>query len=287
MRESIFEPQTATIAPQPVSAPWRPTAGTVFGVVANEFRKGLLNFWAHRTPILAGVAVTGGFYLSLMIVVGRGRLPRDILPLTVLGMAAYIVAWLGSLHMVADQLEEMRAGTLEQAHLSPVPSWMLVLGRLASAALQGLVVAAGLVAGVLLLADVGIPMRWELLVPGVLTLMSAMAFALLFSGIVLTNPFVGEVHHVAEGVIGVFNGAYLPVALFPEWLRPMARLLPTTLGVEAMQDIVSGRSSLGDLWSGGLLAWLAVHTVALTALAILVFVRNYGKAVRDGGLGRY
>jgi ABC-2 type transport system permease protein len=81
----------------------------------------------------------------------------------------------------------------------------------------------------------------------------------------------------------MLNGAYLPVALFPDWLEPVARLLPTTLGIEATLKVLFEQRSLGDLWADGSLPWLLGYTLA--AIGWLVYMRNQRKAMRDGRLG--
>lgn len=256
-------------------------------VIVNEIAKGLRNFWANRLAVGTGMVSFGALYLGMMFVIGRGRLPDELLPLTVLGMAAYATLWIGSIQLVGDQLEEMRAGTLEQTHLSPVPPALLILGRVVSTGLQGLLVAAALVATVAVGAEMALPWRWGAVVPLALTLVQALAFSLLFAGVTLAVPFVGEVHHVAVSLIAFFNGAFLPVAQFPDWLQALARLLPTTLGIEATIDLLHGGSSLAELAADGTLPALAAYTAALGVLAWVVYARNYRRALVSGDLGRY
>ncbi len=83
----------------------------------------------------------------------------------------------------------------------------------------------------------------------------------------------------------MLNGTYLPVALFPHWLELVARLLPTTLGIEATLRILFQKQSLVDLWADGSLPWLIAYTLALTAAGWLVFLRNQKQAMRNGTLG--
>lgn len=256
-------------------------------VLANEIAKGLRLFWANRFAVIMGMATFGGMYLGMMLVIGRGRLPDELLPFTVIGMAAYAALWIASLHTVGDQLEEMRAGTLEQAHLGPLPPTLLVAGRLVASGLQGLAVAAALVGTVAVAAGVALPWDWAATVPLGLALMQVLAFSLLFAGVTLAVPFVGEVHHVAVSLVAFFNGAFLPVDQFPEWLQALARLLPTTLTVEAALDILHRDATLAGLTADGTLLGGLAYTVVLSGLAWAVYARNYRRALRDGDLGHY
>ncbi len=270
--------------------PPAPSAGRVtilLRVLGNEIAKGLRNFWANRLAVGAGMVSFGVLYLGMMFVIGRGRLPEELLPLTLLGAAAYALLWIASIQLVGEQLEEMRAGTLEQTHLSPASPALLVLGRVVSTGLQGLIVAAALVATVAVGADVALPLEPAASVPLALTLLQGLAFSLLFAGVTLAVPFVGEVHHVAVSLIAFFNGAFLPVAEFPDWLQTLARLLPTTLGVEATIDVVQRGASLAQLTADGTLPVLVGYTAALGGLAWVVYVRNYRRALVGGDLGRY
>lgn len=262
----------------------RATPGTVLAVLANEIGKGLLILWAHPASVVLAVATSMSFYLGVQLIIGQGRLPGDLLPPTLVAFTAYIFLWIASLAMVADLVEEMRTGTLGQTHLSPVSPSLLVLGRLGSASVQGLLVAALAAIVPVVAVSIPIPARWEALVPFALTLANGLAFTLLFAGLALAEPFIGEIHHLVVGLIGMLNGMYLPVALFPDWLEPMARLLPTALGIEATLKVLFEQRSLGDLWADGSLPGLLAYTLGLAALGWLVFVRNQRKAMRDGTL---
>ncbi len=276
--------QTLSVFGHEVST-WQASPTVVLGVIGNEIHKGLLNFLAHPVSLLLGITGMVFFYLGMQFIIGQGALARDLLPPTLVGFSAYLFLWFASLSMVADLLEEMRTGTLAQSHLSPVSPALLLLGRLGTASVQGILVAAVAAIVPLVVAEISIPARWEALVPFVLTLISGLAFTLLFAGVALTNPIIGEVHHVATGLIGVLNGTYLPVALFPDWLEPLARLLPTTLGIEATSKVLFEGRSLGDLWADGSLPWLLIYTLALTFAGWWVYLRNQRQLLRDGTLG--
>ncbi len=264
---------------------WRASPAVVLAVIGNEIRKGLLILRAHPASLALGITVSLFWYLGVQFIIGQGQLPRDLLPPTLVGFSAYMFLWMASLAMVGDLVEEMHTGTLAQTHLSPVSPSLLLLGRLGTASVQSILVAALATAVPLVVADIPIPARWEALVPLALTLLNGLAFTLLFAGVALTNPFIGEIHHLVTGLIAMLNGTFLPVALFPDWLEPVARLLPTTLGIEATLKVLFEQRSLGDLWADGSLPWLLVYTLALTLAGWWVYMRNQRKLMRDGTLG--
>jgi ABC-2 type transport system permease protein len=276
--------QTLNAFGHEVSA-WRVTPAVVLAVIGNEIRKGLLILRAHPASLALGITISVFFYLGIQFIVGQGQLPRDLLPPTLVGFSAFMFLWIASLAMVGDLVEEMHTGTLAQTHLSPVSPALLLLGRLGTASVQGILVVAVSAAVPMMVADIQLPARWEALVPFALTLVNGLAFTLLFAGVALTNPFIGEIHHLVTGLISMLNGAYLPVAMFPDWLEPVARLLPTTLGIEATLKVLFEQRSLGELWADGSLPWLLVYTLALGAAGWWVYRRNQRQLMRDGRLG--
>jgi ABC-2 type transport system permease protein len=266
---------------------WRSTPRATLMVIGAETRKGFELLRGRPAMIVLGLASMWLLYLGTELLIGHGSLPRGLLPPTVVGITMYMFLFIASLSMVADLMEEMRAGTLEQMHLSPVPPSVLVLGRLSSAGAQGAVVATGGVVIMLLLLRISIPARPEALVPLALTILNGLAFTLLFAAIALTLPHVGEVHHLVVGLIGMFNGSLLPVSFFPAWLATIARFLPTTLGVEATLKVLFQHRSLGDIWGDGSLPRLLAYTAALIFVGFLLFIHNTRQAMRDGKLGQY
>lgn len=264
---------------------WHATPAVILTVIANEIRKGLLTLRARPASIALDVILSLVFYLGVQFIIGEGRLQRDLLPPTLVAFSAYMFLSIASLTMVDDLVEEMRTGTLAQTHLSPVAPSLLLLGRLGTASVQGIFVTAFATAVPLVVADISIPVRWEALLPFTLTLMHGLAFTVLFAGIALMDPFIGEVHHLIVSLIVMLNGSFLPTVLFPDSLEVIARLLPTTLGIEATLKVLFEQQSLGYLWADGSLPWLLIYTLALTVVGWWVYKHNRWQAMRDGTLG--
>ncbi len=62
-----------------------------------------------------------------------------------------------------------------------------------------------------------------------------------------------------------------------------ARILPTTLDVEAVNTTLAGRG-LGAAWADGTLPWLIVHVVVLGSLGWITYLHTLRRARREGGL---
>jgi ABC-2 type transport system permease protein len=179
----------------------------------------------------------------------------------------------------------MNTGTLEQSHLSPLPAWLLSVGRLGAALVEGLVITGLLVAGLVLMLGIELPYRWQALLPACLTVLDIAGFALLLAGLALAVTSIGAVLHVLQNVIMILNGSLVPVALFPAWLAVIARLLPSTLGVEATRKMLLQGQSLAVAWSDHSLLWLLLHTMGMLVAGSTVYQWNIRQALRNGRLG--
>jgi ABC-2 type transport system permease protein len=226
-------------------------------------------------------------YLGLQFVVGQGELRQDLLPQTLVAIGGYWFLQYAGLVMVSDLIEEKRTGTFAQAQMSPAPPWLPMLGRLVTASLFGLVVAVLAALVPALVAGIAVPLRWAALVPCALLVLNVLAFTFLLAAIALVSPMIGALQSLFAALVLLLNGSFTPLALYPDWLAMMARLLPTTLAVEATTGVLFRHRSLGGLWADGTLPWTVAYTAALAALAGALFVRNHRRAVRDGRLGQY
>jgi ABC-2 type transport system permease protein len=107
--------------------------------------------------------------------------------------------------------------------------------------------------------------RPDALVPLILTLLDALAYALVMTALVLRVASIGAIVHVFNMAVAFFGGMFVPVTIFPHGVEIFARFIPTTLGVEALNTTLAGRG-LSAAWDNATLPWLIAHVVALTAL---------------------
>lgn len=271
----------ATTAP-PATA----TSGvTVVRIVANETAKGLWIVWAHRATLVSSVFTTLVVYLAIQYFLGGGAIVDELVALTAPGLFAYIVAFLATLRLVAGLLEERNTGTLEQCHLSPLPAWQLVIGRMAAATIEAVAVAAVVVGSVLLARGIDYDLAWPVLLTIGLTLASILGLALLLAAASFVLPGIGALLHIVHGLILVLNGTLIPPELFPRWLELAAKLVPSTLGISATRRVLVEGASLAELARDGSLGWLVLHTVVLVAGGWVAYQWQIRRALRDGSMG--
>ncbi len=254
-------------------------------MVGNETLKGLLVLWAHRGTLVPELGVLVVFYLFIQFFIGGGRLVPALFAPTLLAFAAYSLIYIVTLKTVAGTLEEMNAGTLEQIHLSPLPSWTLSLGRLAAATIEAVGLTAFVGVGLVVVLGIHFTYRLDAAVPVALTILDVAGYGLLLGALAIRVNSIGAVLHVLQTVVLFLNGAFVPVNLFPGWLQLVARLLPTTLGVEVNRKILLQGGSLASTWSDGSLAWLLVHSIALLLVGAVAYQLSIQRALRQGRLG--
>lgn len=279
---------TSTVAAPPAYvARWRLTPRTGISVLRAEVRKGLTIQLAHPIAHAVTLFFTATVYLGMQYVIGQGTIRHDLLPQTLVGLSGYLLLQFASMVMVADLVEEKRGGTFAQTRLTPAPLWLIMVGRLITASVMGVVVAVVATLVPMLVTGTTIPLKWAALVPYTLVVVNVLAFTFLLAAFALSSPMIGVLQSLLTSMVILLNGAVMPLSLFPAWLAVVARLLPTTMGVEATTKVLFKDESLGDIWSDGTLPWLIAYTVALALLGWYVFVRNHRRALRDGRFGQY
>lgn len=251
--------------------------------VSNETAKGLALLRRRQATVVMATATTGLMYLMIQFFIGGGHINHTVLAATLPALGAYAMASTAALAGAGGIAEELNGGTLEQAHLSPARPSLLALGRLGALGAEGLLPA--IVLAALFWAGFGVDytLRLDALVPLVLTVADALAYALIMTALVLRVASVGAVVHVFNMAVGFFAGMYVPVTVFPHGILIFARFLPTTLGVEVLHTTLTG-GSLGAAWSDATLPWLLVHVAVLSALGWAAYLATLHRARREGGL---
>lgn len=249
-------------------------------MIGNEVAKGLRILWSHKATLLPQLLVLALMYLMFQLILGGGSLVTELLPKTLFAFSIYVISYITLLKMVAGLMEEVNAGTFEQTHLSPLRTWQLSLGRLGAVLIEG--VAFALVIGTVFALALGIdiPPRPAAVVPLLLTLADIAGFGLLLAGLALLVNSIGAIVHVINSVVVMLNGSVVPIAVFPVGLEIVAKLVPTTLGIDATSTALFDEGPTG---SGVALA--ALHAAVMLAVGWSVYHAAIGKGRKDGRLG--
>ncbi|HEU5421375.1 MAG TPA: ABC transporter permease [Streptosporangiaceae bacterium] len=257
--------------------------GGAWRILADEAGKGLQLMWQRRAMLVVAAAAQGFTYLMIEFLIGGGRLDHAVLALTLPAYFAFSLAGTAAMQGSGGIAEEVNAGTLEQSHLSPARPTLLMAGRLAALATEGLLPAAVVTAAFWAGYGVRYQVRPDVLLPLLLTIIDALAYALLMAALTLRVASIGAVVHVFNMAIMFFAGMFVPVTIFPHGVEIFARLIPTTLGVLTINSALAGRP-LSAAWADGTLPWLLAHVAVLSALAWATYLHTLRRARREGGL---
>lgn len=276
-------PAPTTIGPEAIIE--QPFGWIVLRALLNEALKSLLLFWRRPVNLILMLVTVPPMYLVFQFIIGDGQIDRALVPPTILAFMYFPVLYMATFVVIGDVLEEINTGTFGQLHLGPVSPALLLVGRLVPLLLVGIVLAVLTVAETVLALGVGVSLSVPALLPMALTVLDIAGFALLICALALVLPQTGSILHLFSGIVYALNGSFFPLALFPGWAQVVAQVLPTTLAIEATQQVVLHGQSLGEVWASGLLPWATVHAVVLVLLGTLAFVASDRRAMRRGTLG--
>jgi ABC-2 type transport system permease protein len=178
-------------------------------------------------------------------------------------------------------------GTLEAMIMTPLPMSTLVIGSaLWSYVMTTLRVFIFLLLGVVVftldLSDANYPAALLIL------LLSIVAFAsigIIAAGIIMVIKRGEPLTSLFSAFANLVGGIYYPVAILPDGLQLIARLLPITYAVRAMRLALL----TGATWQALLpdIVALLIFIVVLFPLALLIFQRAVERARIEGSLAHY
>ena len=203
------------------------------------------------------------------------------------GMAffSYIGVGIGSFsgRIRSEQVQ----GTLESLLLTPTRVSLILIGfGLWNLIFATLDVAIYIVLGIFLFdIDFSRLNVLSAIVTLILTIVSFSGLGILSASFVIVfkrgNP-VGWIINTFEGLLG---GVYFPITVMPAWLQVMAKCLPITYAIRAMQLAVYKGFSLGELRNE--LGFLAIFAILLIPLSFASFRYALTRARRQGSLSKY
>jgi ABC-type transport system involved in cytochrome c biogenesis permease component len=266
--------------------------------IGNESVKGLRHGWGERLQILIEMPLFVIFVLLLAYTVGqgaaiaeKGRIDWTIDPRHAtwlfIGVAAFSYTYLHLQKMFWRLLAEIQSGTLEQTYLSPLPSWVHVVGgRVVAAVAETAIVVAVMFGVTSLVVRVDLHWRVDALAPLALLIVGAAGLALIVAGITLVWKRIQMLNDLVLLGVFFFSGAVLPSAEMPGWADAVGTPLFMTHAVAGLRTVMLDGNMLA--WGGtGGVAWTLGTAVAWFAAGLLVFGFCEGIARRQGSLSHF
>ena len=197
------------------------------------------------------------------------RAPEAYIGFVVVG-GAMMAFWMNILWNMSSQLYwEKETGNLPLYIAAPAQMMAILLGM----ALGGLVATLIRALGVVIVGSLIFQVNYEISSPGMLVLVFFLTMIALYGmGMMTASIFLllsREAWHLANLAtepIFLMSGFYFPVKVLPFWVAAGASIIPLTLGLDAMRQLVfAGGSTLGFLD-------VKVEAMILTALGVIFLV---------------
>ncbi len=253
----------------------------------NEAYKSLLHLWSYKYDTLAQMVQRSLSFLAIGLLVGQGHFEAQQLAFILPGWMVTFYARI-ILFQVNDSVsEEARTGTLEQMYMSPVSSAILLLGRMFGILAVATITISLSAAGLALLLNIHLSLRWDILPVVVLTLIGVFGFSFFLGGIALIYKSVHSIADLAQDLLLFVNGTFIAVSLLPSWLQTLALVLPTTYGITVIRSVVLNGRSLTYLITNHSLLLLAAHSFAYFVSGWIFYKWCEHIARKQGSLWQY
>jgi ABC-type multidrug transport system permease subunit len=136
-------------------------------------------------------------------------------------------------------LDERDWGTLDRLRAMPVTVSQVLLGKLSSRFLVGVVQMVTLLVVGLLAFDVSLgPEPWALALPIVGIVFAGTAFGLVVAAVAPSRESVLPLGSIVIVTMAAVGGCWWPIDLEPRWMRQVALAFPTTWAMDAFNDLM-------------------------------------------------
>lgn len=244
-------------------------------------QRDLLTAWSYRAAFVSdlfslGFQVIMFFFLAKLVdpdtLPQYGGRPTGYLEFAAVGIVLGAFMGLGLSKTSTALRQEQLAGTLEPLLMTPVRPWVIQLG-LASYDLAYVPLRSGIFLGALSIL-LGVDFDWAG-VPAALALLLAFipfvwGLGMIGAAAILTFKRGGGIVGIVATAINITSGAYFPLTLFPDWIRPIAERNPVGLAFEGSRQALLGGARLGDVLTD-------VVVIAVWAVVVIYLGHIAGK----------
>lgn len=192
-----------------------------------------------------------------------------------------------SLISASNRLRQAQTtGALEAMFVTATPpGWLLALSSAWDYLLATIRLAVFISVGVLAMGvdfDINV---WAALPVIALSLASFVALGLIAASFILVVKRGDSIAILGNIITTVFGGVLFPVALLPDWARPVSYVLPLSWSLDGLRRATLTGAGPGEI--AGSLTALAISAALLVPLAWLSLRWAITRVRRDGSLGHY
>jgi len=165
------------------------------------------------------------------------------------GIAGMLLLIITTLVTAMGLSREAEVGTLEQVRVTPLPTPLLMLGKIGPYVIVGLLdVTLAIAAGAWVF---DMPLRGSMLLFYVLTaayLLNTVGLGLLISTMSKTQQqaFIGAFVVILPAML--LSGTMTPIHAMPDWLQPITLINPLRFYLEGVRGILLKGATLSDIW---------------------------------------
>lgn len=228
---------------------------------------------SYRTGLLTDVV---GLVLQSVLFYFVGKLvapdavppagPNPYISYVAIGIAVGVVIQLGLLNVSAALQREQVLGTLEAVMATPTPQFVVQVGGVGYDLIYLPLRTA------IFLVFVAVVYQVPVTLGGVLPALALlMALLPLMWGLGVTVAALVMTFKRGDGALGILatmvtmaSGAYFPLDLLPDWLRPIAELNPVAQAMSAIRGVLV----MGDPWQTAVVPLLVVLAGGVVTLSI-------------------
>jgi ABC-2 type transport system permease protein len=180
--------------------------------------------------------------------------------------------------------QEQLTGTLEATVSQPISPTTLAAGTSGLPFMAAVVRSAVFLSVAVLLFDLHLPnAEW----PGVAAVLVASGLALSSLGVssaamVMIIKRGDVIVSLAVFALGLFSGALFPISVLPDWIQPIAKVMPTRFCYDGLRSALFG----GGDWGTDVLV-LCAYAVVLVPAALWAFAAALRWAKRAGSIAEY
>lgn len=217
---------------------------------------------------------------------GLNQYGGDYFAFVLIGLALNPYFDLGLSGFARALRQAQTTGTLEAMIMTPTPISFLVVGSAVwSYTFVTIQVIVYLLLGILLGVDLS---QANIVTAVVGLLISIVAFGsigILAASIIMIIKRGDPVTAIISNVAALVGGVYYPLEILPDWLQPLAQLVPLTHALRVMRLALLNGATLSEL--GRDLVILLLFCMILLPLALFSFRYAVDWARRDGSLSHY
>lgn len=198
-----------------------------------------MQLWrARHSPDDLQILFTTPFFAIVLLGMTKAAGREDLLGYALLA-PVLMGLWSFSIGLAGQLLiEEKAGGTLELAVSSPTSPLLVVLGRIASVTMLGLLpmIETYLIARFLFGVDVQVPHPGAFAVAALATTFAMAGTSTLISAWFVLARGGGMFANFLTYPVYILSGVMVPVSFLPDWIEPISRLVFLTWGAELLRD---------------------------------------------------